>query len=81
MQNFARNLHKGRKTGNQTEYCVLYAQLCPTLRDPMDSSPPDSSLHGISQARILQQVTISFLREFSLAGNQIHVSCISCNGK
>ena len=30
------------------------AQLCPTLRDPMDCSPPGSSLHGIFQARVLE---------------------------
>ena len=29
-------------------------QLCPTLCDPMDCSPPDSSLHGILQGRILE---------------------------
>ena len=31
-------------------------QLCPTLCDPMDSSPPRSSVHGILQARILEWV-------------------------
>ena len=30
------------------------AQSCPTLCDPMDSSQPDSSVHGIFQARILE---------------------------
>ena len=30
------------------------AQSCPSLSDPMDCSPPDSSVHGISQARILE---------------------------
>ena len=29
-------------------------QLCPTLSDPMDCSPPGSSVHGIFQARVLQ---------------------------
>ena len=29
-------------------------QLCPTLCDPMDCSPPGFSVHGISQARILE---------------------------
>ena len=28
------------------------AQLCPTLHDPMDCSPPGSSIHGIFQARV-----------------------------
>ena len=27
---------------------------CPTLCDPMDCSPPGSSIHGISQARVLE---------------------------
>ena len=30
------------------------AQLCPTLRDPMDCSPPGSSVHGIFQAGVLE---------------------------
>ena len=30
------------------------AQLCLTLRDPMDCSPPVSSVHGIFQARVLE---------------------------
>ena len=36
--------------------CVLVAQLCLTLCDPMDCSPPASSVHGILQARILEWV-------------------------
>ena len=32
------------------------AQSCPTLYDPMDCSPPGSSVHGILQARILEWV-------------------------
>ena len=35
-------------------------QSCPTLCDPMDSSPPGSSVHRILQARILEWVAISF---------------------
>ena len=38
------------------------AQSCPTLFDPMDCSPPDSSVHGILQASILKCVAISFSR-------------------
>ena len=30
------------------------AQSCPTLNDPMDYSPPGSSIHGIFQARVLE---------------------------
>ena len=36
------------------------AQLCPTLRDPMDCSPPGSSVHGIFQARVLEWDAIAF---------------------
>ena len=35
-------------------------QLCPTLCDPMDCSPPGSSVHGILQARILEWVAVLF---------------------
>ena len=38
------------------------AQSCPTLCDPMDSSLPVFSVHGIFQARILEWVAISFSR-------------------
>src|SRR5574340_1212136 len=36
------------------------AQLCPTLSDPMDCSPPGSSVHGIFQARVLEWGAITF---------------------
>ena len=35
-------------------------QSCPTLCDPIDGSPPGSSIPGILQARILEWVAISF---------------------
>ena len=35
-------------------------QLCPTLSDPMDCSPPGSSVHGIFQARVLEWGAIAF---------------------
>ena len=38
------------------------AQSCPTLCNPMDSSQPGSSIHGIFQARILEWIAISFSR-------------------
>ena len=44
------------------------AKLCPTLCDPMDCSPPGSSVRGISQARILQWVAISFSRDLLDSG-------------
>ena len=36
------------------------AQLCPTLSDPMDSSLPGSSIHGIFQARALELGATAF---------------------
>ena len=36
------------------------AQSCPILRDPMDCSPPGSSVHGIFQARVLEWFAIAF---------------------
>ena len=36
------------------------AQLCLTLGDPMDCSPPGSSVHGIFQARVLEWGAIAF---------------------
>ena len=46
------------KKGKETEV----AQLCPTLWDPVDCSPPGSSVRGILQARILEWGAISFSR-------------------
>ena len=40
--------------------CVLVSQLCPTLCDPINCSPPGSSVHGILQARVLERVAIPF---------------------
>ena len=41
----------------------LVAQSCPTLGDPMDCSPPGSSVHRLSQVRILEWVAVSFSRD------------------
>ena len=39
-------------------YACLVAQSCPTLWNPMDCSPPGSSVHGDSQARILEWIAM-----------------------
>ena len=39
-------------------------QSCPTLCDPMDCSPPSSSVHGIFQARVLEWVAIAFSKKY-----------------
>ena len=44
--------------------CVPVAQLCLTLHNPMDCSTPDSSVHGILQARILEWVAMPSSREY-----------------
>ena len=41
---------------------VLVIQSCPALCDPMDFSPPGSSVHGMLQARILELVAMPFSR-------------------
>ena len=59
----------------------LVAQSCPTLCNPMDCSPPDSSVHGILQARTLKWVAISCSWGSSPPRDWTHVSCISCIGR
>ena len=56
--------------------CVVVAQSCPTLCDPMDCSPPGSAVHGILQARILEWVAISFSRGSSQTRDQAQIACI-----
>ena len=45
--------------------CCLVTKSCPTLCDPIYCSPPGSSVHGISLARILEWVAISFSKGIS----------------
>ena len=56
---------------------VLVAQPCPTLFDPIDCSPPGSSVHGILQARILEWVAIPFSRGSSWPRDRTWVSRIA----
>ena len=49
-----------QKIEKQNEHVCVHAQSCPTLCNPRDCSSPGSSVHGISQARILEWVAISF---------------------
>ena len=42
------------------------AQSCLTLSDPMDCSPPGSSIHGIFQARVLEWGAIAFSKDFCI---------------
>ena len=49
----------------------------PDFCDPMGYGPPGSSARGIFQARILEQVAISFSRRSSQPRDQTQVSCIA----
>ena len=70
--------------GNSPKYMFLFScccswviKSCLTLCDPMDYSPPGSSVHGISQARILKWVAISYSRGSYPPKDQTHISCIA----
>ena len=56
--------------------CVKSLQSCPTLCDPMDCSPPGSSVHGILQARLLEWVAIPFCRGSSPPSQQLNPSVL-----
>ena len=61
--------------------CAKSLQSCPTLWDPVDCSPPGSSVHGISQARILEWVASSFSRRSSWPRDWTHISYLSWTGR
>ena len=61
--------------------CAKSLQSCPTLCDPMDGSPPGSSVHGILQARILEWVAMPSSRGSSQPRDQTHISHVSCIGR
>ena len=56
-------------------------QLCPTLWDPMDCSPPGSSVQGDSSARILEWVAKTSSRGSSPLRDQTCISYVSCIGR
>ena len=56
-------------------------QSCLTLCDPMDSSPPGSSVHGIVQARILKWLATPSSKGSSTRRSRTQVSGISCIGR
>ena len=58
--------------------CCLVAKSCPALLDLKDYSPPSFSIHGTSQARILEWVAISSSRGSSQLRDQTRVSGLSC---
>ena len=58
--------------------CAQSLQSCLTLCNPMNCSPPDSSVHGILQARILKWVAVPSSRGSSQLRDRTWVFCISC---
>ena len=52
--------------GKSYERESVVTQSCPTLCNPMDYSPPGSSVHGVLQPRILEWIAIPFFRKSSL---------------
>ena len=62
---------------NQTESESASYQSCPTLCDPMDCSPPGSSVHGILQARLLEWVAISYSKGSSWPRDQTQIFCVA----
>ena len=59
----------------------MCVRACSVVSDPTDCNLPGSSVHGISQARILQWVAISSSWESSQPRDRTHVSCVSCVGR
>ena len=55
--------------------CVLVARSCLTLCDPVNCSPPGSSVLGILQARILEWVAVPFSRGASQPADRLQVFC------
>ena len=72
---------QARATQDHELYSCMCAQSCLTLWDPMDHSPPGSSVHGIFQARILEWVATFYSRGSYGPRNQSCFSCVSCIGR
>ena len=70
-----------RQPSNEQGMQAELLQLCMTLWDPKDGSPPGSSVHGILQARILKWVAISYSRGSSQPREQICICYVSFIGR
>ena len=62
MHDWERGKERKRKEKMKCKVCVCVCakslQSCPILHDPMNHSPPGSSVHGILQARILEWIAM-----------------------
>ena len=78
MWNFFKYFAQEKKKNGETLVCVCVSVAFSRVRlcDPMDCSSPGSSVHGLLQARILQQVAIPFSRESSQPRDWAHISRI-----
>ena len=75
QKQYCNKFNKDLKNSPWVLVWVLDAQLCPTLCNPMDWSPPGSSVHGILQGRILEWVAISFSRGSPQPKDRTQVFC------
>ena len=76
--------HSGNNYVNFAHPCVCVcsvAQSCSTLCDPMNCSPPGSSVHGVSQPGILEWVAICYSQGPFKPGEWTYVSCMSSIGR
>ena len=66
---------------SQRPVCVLTLSRPSDSCDPMDCSPPGSSVHGISQARALEGFAISISKGSSQPRGRTRISCVCCTGR
>ena len=66
---------------HKCKHASSVTQSCLTLHNPMDCSPPSCSVHGIFQARILEQVAVSSSRGSSWPRDWTYVCFISCTSR
>ena len=72
------SVSNARASGTDWDHGLcLAAQLCLTLCEPTDCSPPGSSVHDILQAKILESAAMPSSRGSSQPRDRTHVSCIA----
>ena len=82
---FTQRLTKNSKSMHEDKFPVILLCCCLScvqlFCDPMDCSPPGSSVHGIIPARILEWVAISSSRRSSWPRDRTLNACVSCIGR
>ena len=58
--------------------CAKSPQLCSTFCDPMDCSPPGSSVHGMLHSRILEWVVRPYFKGSSWPRDRTYIPCVTC---